>query len=212
VRGQVAQFCVLAALFGGAAPSAHGQTLDFGPPVARYRLPSVDLTNKLNQRVSFAGFSDRKLTFGHALSALAQRYGLVFEVDVEAFGEVVFAEKGIIEHPVALTPIPKMQNVPLATVLRAVLARIPSTSAATFVVRPEAIEITTRRRAAIQGWVGIRYLVEDYAQYPVCSDLTDFSFCARRLFRLLSEVGYWHGVMTRNAKAVNVEVKARPSR
>jgi hypothetical protein len=208
VNWSIARCSVLVAVL-GAGSAADAQTLDFLPPVERYRLPSAELTNKLKRRVNFAGFSDCKLTLARALSALYQRYGLVFEVDLDAFHRAGFPGASIIEQPVALRPIPPMRDVPLATVLSTVLARIASTSGATFFVRPEAVEITTRRGAAVQGWLGIRLLVQDYARYPDCPDLAALPFCARRLFGFLSEVGYWHGIMVRNIKEVGAEAKAR---
>jgi hypothetical protein len=51
---------------------------------------------------------------------------------------------------VANPTIPAMKNVRLATVLRKVLARVPSTSGATFLVRRDGIEITTNQFVAAE--------------------------------------------------------------
>jgi hypothetical protein len=209
---RVVRLSVLLAVLGGAVPIAEAQTPDTLPRVERYRLPSAELTKRLNRRVDFAGFDDRKLTLGGALSALHQRYGLEFEVDVEAFGEAGFTGESLLEQPVARRRIPEMRNVPLAEVLGAILARVPSAAGATFVLRRDAIEITTRRRAAVQGRLGIRYLIEEYARYPVCSRETNLPVCARRLYQLLSEVGYWHGVMIRNVEELMAEARQTQAR
>jgi hypothetical protein len=162
----------------------------------------MQLANKLFQRVDFDGVDDPTSTLGDVLLALAIRYDIVFDLDEQAFKEAGYPGKDMTCHRVALPPLPPMKDVPLATVLRAILARIPSSSRATMLFRPGVIEITTRRRAAIEGWKGIRGLVDDFATRARQTEGMDFQLYVEEGIPLLGQINYWRGVMNENARAV----------
>src|SRR5262249_46023086 len=72
---------------------------------------------------------------------LPARFDLTVDVNEAALkAEMV---EDVLAKPVAEKPIPKMINVSLDTVLRKILARIPSTSGVTYLIRRDTIEITT---------------------------------------------------------------------
>src|SRR5262249_12267808 len=102
----------------------------------------IELRDKLSTPVKFGGFeADPKMTLQEALDNLADRFDLTFDVNEAAFkAEMV---EDVLAKPVAEKPIPKMINVSLDTVLRKILARIPSTSGVTYLIRRDTIEITT---------------------------------------------------------------------
>lgn len=79
------------------------------------------------------------------LEQLTKKLDVPFEVNEVAFKYEGIQDvgKGEIANPV----IPPMKNFRLATVLRKILARVPSPSGATFLVRRDVIEITTNQFA-----------------------------------------------------------------
>src|SRR5262249_9593122 len=81
-------------------------------------------------------------TLAEALDSLSHRFALPIEINAKAFkdGGIEEVEKQLIAEG---RPIPVMTNVPLARVLRTVLARVPAQSAAVFVVRDDHVEVTT---------------------------------------------------------------------
>jgi hypothetical protein len=104
--------------------------------------PIVQLAKKLAQPVDYPGIeADPKMTLEEALDKLADAYGVKFDVNEAAFkAEMV---EDVLAKPVAEKPVPKMTNVSLDKVVRKILARIPSTSGVTYVIRRDGIEITT---------------------------------------------------------------------
>jgi hypothetical protein len=114
--------------------------------------PQVPLASKLSRQVNFAGFDDPKLTLSEALDSLAKQYDLSFDINDKAFAAEGAPDvfKAEIAQP---TPLPAMKNVRLATVLRKVLRRVNvGESGATWMVRDDRIEITTRMVQAAEVW------------------------------------------------------------
>ncbi len=112
--------------------------------------PPTDPAVALVRRVTFSGFDDPKLTLQDALKILKTRYGLNYEINDRAFKYEQVQDPEMIEI-IANRPIPPMQGT-LEAVLKAVLARVPSTSGATFLVRGDGIEITTRAAVQTEVW------------------------------------------------------------
>jgi hypothetical protein len=115
--------------------------------------PKVEepLAAKLQKRVQFDGIDDNKVTLGEVLDKLAEKYDLAFEVNDGTFkvdGLPDVLKSGIVGN----TPLPKMKNVRLETLLRKVLARVEGTSGATFNLRRDAIEITTHKIQTEEVW------------------------------------------------------------
>jgi hypothetical protein len=108
------------------------------------------LIDALNKTVRFGGFDDPKMVLVEALDQLSMRYGLSFSVNEKAFKFEMVPEvlKTEIAQP---NPIPEM-NATLAAVLRTILARVPAPSGATFLVRPDSIEITTDQALREEVW------------------------------------------------------------
>jgi hypothetical protein len=118
----------------------------------------IELQRKLSDAVKFPGFDDPKTTLTEALDALAKRYDLSFDINEKAFKfeQLMDVGKTEIASP---NPIPEM-NTTLSTVLRKILAKIPSTSGATYLIRRDVIEITTLTFAGAEKVVRV-YPVAD---------------------------------------------------
>ncbi len=101
----------------------------------------LELRDQLRQVVRFNGFDDPKLTLGEALTMLADKFNLQFDVN-----EVAFKFEGVPNvsksEIVADQPIPPM-NAPLERILRKVLSRVVVNSGAAYLIRKDHIEITT---------------------------------------------------------------------
>jgi tetratricopeptide (TPR) repeat protein len=122
----------------------------------------IQLRNRLGDIVDFEGFDDPKLTLEGALEYLNDRYELNFEVLEPAFRDAGYAEKSVLDEPIATKPIPKMFKVTLAAVLRKILSRIttPPGHEATYLIRRDHIEITTANFATAEKSVRV-YPVAD---------------------------------------------------
>jgi hypothetical protein len=109
-----------------------------------------ELIDALNKTVEFPGIEDPKATLIEALDQLAKMYDLSFDVNERAFKFEMVPDvlKTEIAQP---NPIPAMNATP-AVVLRKVLARIPVPSGATFLIRRDAIEITTDQALREEVW------------------------------------------------------------
>jgi hypothetical protein len=107
-------------------------------PVPR---PEEEAHAKLAKKVKFPGYEDRRTTLSEALEDLGKKYDLSFEINERAFVHEGIKDVGKTEVA-DRDPIPAM-NAPLETVLKKILARIPVTSGATYLIRRDQIEITT---------------------------------------------------------------------
>jgi hypothetical protein len=106
------------------------------------------LPGKLAAPVKFPGLADPKTTLGEALDFLTQNYEVPFEVNEAAF------KADSIEDPLSAPlgkPVPKM-TASLDRVLRAVLARTGASSGATYLIRPEVVEVTTTAYLRTEIW------------------------------------------------------------
>ncbi|HZT82485.1 MAG TPA: VWA domain-containing protein, partial [Gemmataceae bacterium] len=146
------------------------ESMGFGgqPPESLTRL-----RKKLVEVVNFDGFDDPKLTLEGALEYLADRYDVTIEVLEPAFKAAGYVDKSVLSEPVATTPIPKMRGVTLATVLRKVLARVPTPPGkeATFLIRRDHIEVTTADFQAAEKTVRV-YAVGDLVM-PIPGQVTN---------------------------------------
>jgi hypothetical protein len=114
------------------------------------QVPDVDYVAVLSQRVNISSINDPKVPLDDVLKLLSAKYNLTFDINARAF-----ANEGLKDADqclIAEKEIPPANNVRLETALRRVLARVPSTSGATFLVRSDVIEITTNQFAEAEIW------------------------------------------------------------
>ena len=98
-----------------------------------------ELRHSLNETVEFEGIDDHRSTLTDALDQFGKRYNLTFDVNEAAFKKARLKDSvGKVE--IAPTPISSMKTT-LGTILHKVLTRV--SPSATFLVRGNAIEITT---------------------------------------------------------------------
>jgi hypothetical protein len=153
MRSTVFAGALLAALglLAWAAADAPKQT---AAPAAPPAASTQALHTQLTRRVDFNGLDDPKTTLQEALQALAKWYfggADVFDVNERAFNHEQL--KDVLKAEVASpNPVPPMKNVRLVTVLRKILSRIPAPSGATFLLRPDVIEITTGEFERREVW------------------------------------------------------------
>ncbi len=114
-------------------------------PAAR---PEPTVASRLAQRIDFPGIDDPETKLDDALALLTKQSGLTFDVNETAF------RNDMIEKPLEqkVGTISKMKNVIVERVLRKLLARSPAPSGATFMVRREAVEITTGFAQVAEVW------------------------------------------------------------
>jgi RNA polymerase sigma factor (sigma-70 family) len=120
------------------------------PPVEKFRLRAW--RDKLNQPLAFPGLDDPKTTLAEALAGLGDRAAITFEINHKAFQAEELAQAD--QFPIVeQKPIPKMEA-SLATILRLILARVPSPSGAVYLLRPDnVVEVTTG--AAVRAELGV---------------------------------------------------------
>jgi hypothetical protein len=107
------------------------------------RLRDRDFRAALGRVYDFRGIDDRATTLGEALKLLAARNNVVFVVNEAAFAR---EETGDVQKTLLVEKKPLgAMKAPLAAVLKKVLERVPVRSGAYFVIRRDAIEITTGR-------------------------------------------------------------------
>jgi hypothetical protein len=106
------------------------------------RLRDRDFRAALGKPIDFPGFDDPKMTLAEALDQLAKDYGVVFDVNERSFRFEQLND--VMRTPITeKDPLPAMKGTSLAAVLRKLLARVPVPSGATFLIRRDAVEITT---------------------------------------------------------------------
>jgi hypothetical protein len=110
---------------------------------------AAEVRKKVETTIDFSGISDPDTRFGEALDFLARVAGLTFEINEQAFKDEMIDD--VAAKPLG-REIPKMTGVPAEKVLRKLLARIPSSSGTTFVVRGGVVEITTGKAASPFTW------------------------------------------------------------
>jgi hypothetical protein len=135
------------------APPASAQTPDIyeGPDIHEgidlasraARLKRAAATRaKLARRVNFDGIINPKTTLADALQFFERSYGVGIDINEQAFKDE--GVMGVLDRPIGKA-IPKLQGVPLSTVLRRILERVPSRSGVTFFARGGVVEISTGR-------------------------------------------------------------------
>jgi hypothetical protein len=213
MRRHLSRLAALAVVFAAFVPRAAAQT-PYPKQIFRYQflMRSFELAGRLSQRVDFDGYDDPKITLLDALKSLGRRYHIVFDLNERAFKEAGHTDiSDLLARPVAPTPLPAMKDVPLSAVLRAVLGRFPTGAETTFVIRQDALEITTRRGAALDAWDGVHVLVWEYRARLACARPGDVRLYTVDAARLLGEVAYWLGVMRDNVRPLALGGKARPA-
>jgi RNA polymerase sigma factor (sigma-70 family) len=123
------------------------------PEQAAKGLKPRDLRKALTRPVDFGGMDDPDTHMLDVLEFLGRRYGVTFEVNEKAFqAEDLDFYDG--QTNKIGRPFPKMAQTTLAALLQKVLARVPVSSGAVYLLRPNgAIEITTA--AAVKKELGI---------------------------------------------------------
>jgi hypothetical protein len=104
----------------------------------------LSLSAKLAARINFDGFNDPKTTLQDALENLSDKFDVRFDVEEVAF-KAALGDKSVLAEPIATTPIPQMKEVTLDTLIRKILARIPSQPGRepTYLLRGNTVLITT---------------------------------------------------------------------
>jgi RNA polymerase sigma factor (sigma-70 family) len=127
--------------------------LDANPPVNKggeaVTVAVPDVTDVLTRKADFQGLEDPQTTLQEALDILSQRYDVTFVIDEAAFKNEPDDVGDVAAAKIAVKSVRPLKNVSLATILRTILARVPSPSGATFVIgRDNTIEITTNAAVA----------------------------------------------------------------
>jgi hypothetical protein len=118
-------------------------------PTAEQARRAAEVRKKLAATVNFSGFDDPEVKLEEALQHLTKLYDVTFEINDQAFRDEMI--DNVADKPLGKA-IPKMTGVPLETVLRRILARIPAPSGTTYIVRGGIAEITTRHYASPSQW------------------------------------------------------------
>jgi hypothetical protein len=125
-----------------------------GPAAAKKETAKpMSLPAKLASRVNFDGLDDPRTTFQEALDKLSDSFDVRFDVEEAPF-KAVFGDRSVLAEPVAQTPIPKMRDVSLDTVIRKILARIASQPGreAVYVLQGDSVLITTADILVARIW------------------------------------------------------------
>jgi len=126
-----------------APPAPAGQQAGPAKKKEPRRLRDRDFRAALDKTIDFSGFDDPKTTLIEALNKLASDHGVVFDVQERAFRFEMLNDVLKTELVRDGDAVPPMNKTTLATVLRKVLGRVPVPSGATYLIRRDAIEITT---------------------------------------------------------------------
>ncbi len=103
---------------------------------------SEKLNKALDRVVDFPGLDDEKLDLGSVLEMLEKKYDVSINVNEHSFNAEDLDD--ILKTKIVVAPIAAMKNVPLRTVLKKILSRVPALSGVTYLVRRDTIEIMTR--------------------------------------------------------------------
>jgi hypothetical protein len=122
-------------------------------PAKKEAAKPLSLPAKLAMRINFDGLDDPRTTLQDALDKLSDQFGVRFDVEEIAF-KAALGDKSVLAEPVAQTAIPKMKDVALDTVIRKVLARIPSQPGreAAYVLQGDSVLITTADVLVARVW------------------------------------------------------------
>jgi hypothetical protein len=118
-------------------------SIEFFKPVRQRFSPETALVEKaLERTIVFPGIDNPRTTLADALNQLAQKYKFRFDIDNRAFKAEEL--EGVEELKIAKDFPLEGGRMMLSTVLKRILARIPSASPARYVPRDGSIEITTK--------------------------------------------------------------------
>jgi hypothetical protein len=125
----------------------------------------------------FPGIADPDTTLGEALRSVGAMYDATFDVDEQAFRDEELHD--VSKKPLGVE-VPKMAGASLDRVLRKLLAQLSAPSGATYMVRVDHVEITTRRAQRVEVWgrYGGPYLPLVHADFegrPLADALQDLS-------------------------------------
>jgi hypothetical protein len=131
---------------GGASPPMGPQAKGEAEPSGQKAGPreAAALVRKLKQPISLERGMDAGTPLKDALEHLNDRYDLTILVNSQAFRE---ADPNLAEVEMAPVRMPRLKNVALGAVLRLLLAQVPP-EGATYLIRPDFIEVTTKSAAA----------------------------------------------------------------
>jgi hypothetical protein len=112
------------------------------------------LPAKLASRVNFDGFNDPRTTFQDALDSLSDKFDVRFDVDENAFRALGIVDRSVLNEPIAQIPVPLMRAVQLETLIRKVLARLPSQPGKepTYIIQGDTVLITTADVVVSKVW------------------------------------------------------------
>jgi RNA polymerase sigma factor (sigma-70 family) len=136
------------------AKSSPPAAAEVPPELAKGKLRTKDLIDRLSSSIDFGGFDDPKMTLQDALEFLEKSYELTFDVSEPAFRAAGYTDKSVMQEPIATQPIPRMRGISLATLLNKILSRIttPVGLEATYLLRPGHLLITTRSYAQMEAF------------------------------------------------------------
>jgi hypothetical protein len=126
----------------------------FGPEMPK---KALELKAKLTEIKKFKTLDDPKMTLQEAIDHLQRAYDITIDVNERAFRYEQVND--VLKTPVAEQAIPEFTGT-LTTMLKKILAKIPVPSGATFIIRREAIEITTEKFATAEKAIRV-YPVAD---------------------------------------------------
>jgi hypothetical protein len=119
-------------------------------PDAPKSLPAPESpTVRLFKPRPFPGIDDPQTTLGEALDFVGRLYDMRLDVNEEAFRAEQVDD--VRKRPVGAA-LPKMASVSPDRVLRKILGRLPAETGAVYLVRPDHLEVTTRRAQQVEVW------------------------------------------------------------
>ena len=155
----------------------------------------------LTQPCQFRGLDDTDTTVPEAFDYLGRTFGFAFELNDRAFQADGVED---LRKCVLGREVPHMKETTLATVLRIVLARIPSPSGAVYVLRPDNVEITTV--AALRSELGMN---GQRSLLPLVWDVFENTPLSQAFGRVAEFSGFSVVIDPRVADKVKVNVDAQ---
>jgi RNA polymerase sigma factor (sigma-70 family) len=176
---------------------------DPAPPVRQESAARLrEWRARLTSPCEFHGFDDPDTKIDEALGYLMRAYDLgPFEVNEKAFQ--ADGVEDVLRLPIG-RELPKMHTTSVATILRALLARIPAKSGAVYVLRPDTVEITTA--AALRKELG---LSPQRPLLPLVWDVLENTPVNQALGRVAEFSGYCVVIDPRVADKVKTNVDAQ---
>jgi hypothetical protein len=171
-----------------AAPPAAAQAPAAPKKEKRIRLGDTRLRDALKKTIDFKGNDDPKLTLIEFLNFLSERHDVSFDVNEKAFNAEGYNDVLKTEITANNTPLPPMSKTTLRKVLMKALARLSPKSGATFLIRKDAIEITTE--AAVREELDLPAPKNDEEKAPPLPPLVWEEFTDEPLEDALREIAH----------------------